>query len=339
VRRQAKVRGQASPKKEFLEGKMESNRRNVWIVVAFVLVAACCLVVVLGAVLASRFLGFPFGWSTTTDVQGAPLERAFEVGGSPRLEVDNFAGSLIVREGSTGEIWVRAIKHARRAGDLDRIQVQMSERDGRVEVKTRKPPVLGNAWVELEIVAPADTDLHLNTGSGSVEVSGVGEGAEVSTGSGSVTVRGLRGEIDLHSGSGSVTARDLEGRLKASTGSGRIVIEDMAGEIDAHTGSGSIDVRQVSGLAKLDTGSGTIEYQGSPRGDCRFETGSGSIDLRLPADLGAEVDLHTGSGSIEVGFAVVGQISKRDVEGMIGRGGDVSIYAHTGSGGIDLIRD
>lgn len=325
--------------KGFLEGEMESNRRNVWIIVAFVLVAGCCLAIVVGAILASRFLGFPFGWSTITSVQGEPLERVFEVGGSPRLELDNFSGRLFIREGSAGEIRVRAIKHARRAADLDRIQVQMSERDGRIEIKTRKPVGLGNAWVEFEIAAPADTELHLNTGSGSVEVSGVGDGAEVSTGSGSVTANGLRGEMDLHSGSGSVSARDLEGHLKASTGSGRIVIEDMTGEIDAHTGTGSIDVRQVSGVVQLDSGSGSIEYQGSPQGNCRFETGSGSISLKLPADLGAEVDLHTGSGSIEVEFNVVGQISKRDVKGMIGEGDKVSIYAHSGSGNIDLTRD
>ena len=317
---------------------MESNRRNVWLVVAFVLVAGCCLIAVLLA-LAGWSLGFPFGWSTTTDVEGTAVERAFEVGGSPRLEVDSFAGRVHIRESSAGEIQVRATKHARRAGDLDRIEVQMSERDGRVEIKTRKPIGLGNAWVELEISAPADTELHLQTGSGSVEVSGVGDGAEVSTGSGSVTVRGLRGEMDLHSGSGSVTARDLEGRLKANTGSGRIVVEDMTGEIEAHTGTGSLDVRRVSGVVRLDTGSGGIEYEGSPQGDCRFETGSGSIRLRLPADLDAEVDLHTGSGSIEVDFAVVGQISKRDVKGVVGGGDTASIYAHTGSGSIDLTRD
>lgn len=129
---------------------MESNRRNVWIVVAFILAAVCCLVVVLGAALASWFLGLPFGWSTTTDVQGELEERVFEVGGSPRLELDNFAGRVTVRESGAGEIRVRTIKHARRTGDLDRIQVQMSERDGRVEIKTRKPPGFGNAWVELD---------------------------------------------------------------------------------------------------------------------------------------------------------------------------------------------
>jgi DUF4097 and DUF4098 domain-containing protein YvlB len=318
---------------------MESNRRNVWIIVAFVLLAGCCLVVIVGAALASRFLGFPFGWSTTTDVQGTPVERAFEVGGSPRLEVDNFSGRLVIHEGGEDEIRVRVTKHSRRAGDLDRIQVQMSERDGRVEIRTRKPLGMGNARVELEISAPGDTDLHLRTGSGSVEVSGVGDGAEVSTGSGSVMVHGLSGEVALHSGSGSVTARDLEGRLKVSTGSGRIVIEDMIGEIDAHTGAGLLEVHSVSGVVQLDTGSGGVEYQGSPQGDCRFETGSGNISLKLPADLGAEVDLHTGSGSIEVDFAVVGQISRLDVKGMIGEGDNVSIYAHTGSGSIDLIRD
>jgi hypothetical protein len=50
------------------------------------------------------------------------------------------------------------------------------------------------------------------------------------------------------------------------------------------------------------------------------------------------VDLHTGVGSIELDFAVDGEVSRRDVKGVIGSGEGASIYARTGSGSIDLIR-
>jgi DUF4097 and DUF4098 domain-containing protein YvlB len=88
----------------------------------------------------------------------------------------------------------------------------------------------------------------------------------------------------------------------------------------------------------LDTATGSITYEGAPQGECRFETGSGSIKLWMPADLAMEVELETGSGTIEVEYEVAGRVTKREVQGVIGDGSQGSIYAHTGSGGIDLQR-
>ena len=87
-----------------------------------------------------------------------------------------------------------------------------------------------------------------------------------------------------------------------------------------------------------DSGSGGIEYQGAPQGDCRFETGSGSITLELPPDLSMEVNLDTGTGSLDVGYDVAGTVSRKEVRGVIGDGSHGSIRAHTGAGSIHLVR-
>jgi DUF4097 and DUF4098 domain-containing protein YvlB len=317
---------------------MESRNRNVWIVAAIVLVLVCCCLAVAAAGAAAWFLSWPSGCCGESGVEGGQVVRAFEVGSSPNLKVDNFAGSVTVRAGEGGEIQVVATKHARRSSDLERIEVEMVEQGGGLLVKTRKPRRLNNAWVKLEITAPAGTRLDADTGSGNVGVSGFDGGVRVDTGSGSVTVRNLKGDVEVHTGTGSVEARDVEGRLKVDTGSGRVTIEGMTGESEAHTGSGGIDVHGARGSGRFDTGSGSIDYQGSPQGDCRFNTGSGSINLRLPADLNARVDLHTGSGSIDVAYAVDGLVSGKDVQGVIGSGDGATIYARTGTGSIDLIR-
>lgn len=336
---------------------MEAKNRNVWIiVVAVVLVIMCCCALA-GAAAAMRWVtDFPFDLDSGLGFGQERIEETFEVGSAPTLEVDNFAGSLTVHPGERGEIRVVAIKQGPPAMNLDRIEIQMSEQGGGLVIKTRKPSGLGSGSVRFEIVAPADTYLDLHTGAGSVDVGGFDNSAKIhsgagsltlrdlegdvkaDTGAGSVTAQNLRGEVDLHSGAGSVEVRDAAGSLKVDTGSGRILVEDMTGEIDAHSGTGSMEVREVEGPARLDTGSGSITYNGTPLGDCRFKTGTGSINLRLPAALDAEVDLHTGVGAIEVEFPVAGEISKRDIKGAIGSGGEVSIYAHTGSGSIDMLR-
>jgi hypothetical protein len=318
---------------------MESRNRNVWIAVVAVLVVLCCCValVVVGALAWLR--AYPVGSITQQGgVEGAVIDQTFEVGRAPSLKVDNFAGSIEVRAGEGGEIRVLATKRGLWGGDLEQIEVEMVQQGDDVVVRTRRPRTLSSASVKLEITAPAGTRLEAHTGAGSVDLSGLGGGVTVDTGSGSVAVRDVSGGVDLHTGAGSVEARNVQGRLKLDSGSGSLTVRGIDGEIEAHTGTGGIDVQGAVGRVRLSTGSGSVDYQGSPQGDCRFETGSGGIGLKLPAGLNAEVDLHTGSGSIDLGFPVVGQVSRQDVKGVIGSGGEATIWAQTGSGSIDLIR-
>ncbi|MGD8791992.1 MAG: DUF4097 family beta strand repeat-containing protein [Anaerolineae bacterium] len=317
---------------------MESKNRNILIVLAFVVVVLClCAVAVVVLVAGSLFV-------TRTETSGVAIvagqartEQTFDVGAAPNLRIDNFAGSVTVRAGDQGQIRLVATRRASRAADLARIQVAVSERDGGLVVETTKPFGLSNASVQIEIAAPADTYLDLHTGSGSVDVAGIHGGAVVDTGSGSVTARDLRGTVELHTGSGSVEVRDMDGGLQVDSGSGSLALLGVLGDIDAFTGSGSIDVRGARGAVHLDTGSGSLDFDGIPQGGCRFETGTGSIVLHLPADLDADVELETGSGTVSLQFPVDGTVSRSRVEGIIGGGQQVSIYAHTGTGNIDVV--
>lgn len=318
---------------------MESRNRSVWIAVVIVVVVLCGCVVLVGAGVAAWLVVSPAGFSVEQGgFEDTVVDRTFEVGESPSLKVDNFAGSVEVRAGGGGEIRVLATKRAGAFGDLNRIEIEMVQRGDDLLVRTHRPSVLSNASVRLEITAPAGTRLDAHTGAGTVDASGLTGGTKVDTGAGSVAVRDLSGEVDVHTGAGSVEVQNVQGRLELDSGSGSLTVKGMDGEIRGHTGTGGIDVQEAAGPVRLSTGSGSIDYQGSITGDCRFETGSGGIRLRLPAELSAEVDLHTGSGSIELGFPVVGEISRRDVKGLIGSGGETKIYAQTGSGSIDLIR-
>lgn len=126
--------------------------------------------------------------------------------------------------------------------------------------------------------------------------------------------------------------------LDADTGAGNVDVDGLANEIGAHSGAGNLDVRGAAATARLDTGAGSIRYQGTPQGECRFETGAGNITLVLPADLNVRVDLDTGMGNIDVDYVVDGQVTRTEVNGVIGDGSQGSIYAQSGTGNIDLIR-
>jgi hypothetical protein len=242
---------------------MESKNRNVWIILAVIVVVLCCCVLAVAAA-GAWFTTQSLDWTGATRLQRS--EEAFAVGETPSLAIDNFAGNVTVRSGESGLIQVVATKNARRESDLARIEVQMSEQDGGLLIKTNKPSSLNSASVDLEITAPAGTVL------------------------------------------------------------------------DANTGAGDIDVRVAAGTARLDTGAGSLRYQGMPQGECRFETGAGDITLALPTDLNVRVDLETGTGDIDVDFVVDGEVTRREVQGVIGSGAEGTIYAHTGAGNIDVVR-
>ena len=315
-----------------------SSNRNRWVIVIVVgalAVLCCCLVLVVAGAL-GWFSVFPAGWSWGPGVEGGEIDQTYGVGRSPHLVIDNFSGSITVRAGEGDEIRVMAVKHAPRSSDLDRIEVDVRPREGGLSIVTRNPNRLMNSWVRLEVVAPAGTSYDLHTSSGSVEVTGLKGGGKAETSSGRVTARDLSGTVGLHTSSGSMSVQTFDGDLNLHVSSGSIDVKAMKGNLDAHTSSGSIDVIDARGWVRLETSSGSIEYAGSPAGDCSFKTGSGSIDLRLPSDLDARVDLHTGSGTIKVNYPLEGEHDKHDVRGVIGSGEGLSISARTSSGSITL---
>lgn len=283
---------------------MEEQNRGVWIFLAVILALACCCAAAFAAGSVGYLMSRPVV-SSGVEVSDAPhkySEYSAEVGRAPTLKIDNFAGSVTIHAGESDIIHVAVTKRASNSRQRERIEVQIDRGDNGLAIKTKAPSGVHNASVELEITAPADTLVEARTGAGSIDIAG------------------LTNDVELDSGAGTIT------------------LMDVTGEIDAHSGAGSINARGARGPVHLDTGAGSIEYEGTPQGDCRFESGAGSITLKLPAELHVEVDLSTGIGTIHTDYDVAGKVSKGEVWGTIGSGGEGSISAHTGTGSINLIR-
>ena len=72
--------------------------------------------------------------------------------------------------------------------------------------------------------------------------------------------------------------------------------------------------------------------------DLDIDTGSGSVTVWLPEGVGAQVDLETGSGGIDLDFPVqIRRVERDHVEGSIGDG-EGRIRIETGSGRVRLAR-
>lgn len=180
--------------------------------------------------------------------------------------------------------------------------------------------LLNHISIDYEIRAPRNAALNLRTGSGDIEINGVGRFLAATSGSGSLRAHDVHGPADLHTGSGDIELYEAgPGDVEARTGSGSLQLHGLNGRLQAHTGSGDLNADgRVQGPGDLSSGSGNVRLQLSSgtRLNLAASTGSGTVHTDIPElrsssedhhnldgavnGGGPELKLHTGSGDIEV---------------------------------------
>jgi hypothetical protein len=260
----------------------------VWIIVVAVLLVACCCVLVAAAGaavwLSDRYAAFRPG---PFDLGGQYQERSeetFEVGDTPSLEIANFAGSVTIRSGEGGVVRVVATKRSSSRSRVERIELSMAERDGRVVIKVEEPfPLKLPISVYLEITAPATSRLDLELGAGTVDVQGISGPIDIQDGAGSVDVRGARGAARVDVGAGQIRYEgEPSGECRFETGAGEIILRlpaDLNMQLDVSTGAGAVSVDY------------DVDGQVSTTGDVEGVVGDGSE---------GSIYAHSGAGSISV---------------------------------------
>jgi lia operon protein LiaG len=215
------------------------------------------------------------------------------------------------------------------------------------------------AWADLRISVPAGKDVAVYLAVGEAEAQDVESDLLIDTGSGAVSARGINGDLKVDTGSGQVVVEDVRGNLLVDTGSGSVEVSGVVGgEVRVDTGSGSVEVNEVTAsLLEVDTGSGRVILTRVSAPDVIVDTGSGSVEvelledvddmvidtgsgqvvIRMPAGLGAEIEVDTGSGGIDVDIPLeVRQVRRNYIRGVLGDGRG-SIRVDTGSGSVRLI--
>jgi DUF4097 and DUF4098 domain-containing protein YvlB len=264
--------------------------------------------------------------------------ECFAIDDAPTLTIHNFYGDVTVRDGEEGIVEVVARKRAAREMDLERIEVEITQGDSGLEIKTSMSSDLNNVSVELEITAPPDTQVDLQSGGGDMSVIGIAGRIKAVTGGGDIEVWEAKSALDVETAGGNITIFGAKDGLHAKTDGGDVEIHDADGETFVSTGGGNIQILGANGEIQVNTGAGDIDYQGHPQDTCRFDTSRGHIKLRLPADSNARVELETLVGDIAVDWPVDGYETQRRVRGNIGSGDEGKIRADTGKGDISVIR-
>ncbi len=263
----------------------------------------------------------------TLSAHAADFERTLTVAGNPDLYVSTGSGHIHVFTGADNTVHIKAHVYAgwNAGGDIDqRIQriaenPPIQQADNAIhlgEVSPQDRYLYNNVTVDYEIATPRSVALNARSGSGDINVDNVGRFLKAQTGSGAIRIHGVAGPAELRTGSGDIELeQQATGDVRAATGSGSIRLVGLSGGLTARTGSGDIDATgNLSGAAHLQSGSGSIHVHVGRDAHLNVDatTGSGSIRVtgvsnsdhhHLSAPInggGAAVDIHTGSGDIEV---------------------------------------
>lgn len=115
-----------------------------------------------------------------------------------------------------------------------------------------------------------------------------------------LVVRVPRGRrVAVHLGAGTLEARNVDGDITLNVHAATVVTERTRGRLVVDAGSGSVHVSDAEGAeVNLDTGSGGVEVRGVHAERLRVDAGSGSVRGR---DVDArDVNLDTGSGGMQL---------------------------------------
>lgn len=225
-------------------------------------------------------------------------EFDFELNAGGTLSVENINGDITVTGRPGRQVHVIATKKAGSQSYLDGMDIQVSADRDRVRIRTQHPESSAR-WF----------GFGNNSGSGSVSYEIVAPA-----------------DIDLDS---------------IETVNGEIEIAGISGDVSADTTNGEIRVTGLSGSLEADTVNGSIDAAFDKLGGNQrvvAETVNGRVQLRLPADTSARIDVGTVNGGIDAddfGLEVDKGFLGRDLDGEIG-GGDARIKVSTVNGSVKI---
>lgn len=232
-------------------------------------------------------------------------EHSYPVTGKPQIVVDANDGDVEVAMASSQEVGVRVIAHGWKINND--LQITATQSGNRVEIKLHRSDKVCFGFcfqsIKVEIRAPRESDLDLHSGDGNLRVDDV------------------RGKFQLETNDGDIRIRGTEGLLHANTHDGNIDVEGRFEMLNLRTGDGNIDAH--------------VSATQAPQPGWALRTGDGNIRLSVPDNFAADLDAHTGDGSVKIDFPLTSSGTNREseVRGKI-NGGGISIELQTGDGDV-----
>jgi Toastrack DUF4097 len=227
-------------------------------------------------------------------------DQTVQVSKGTKLDVNNFAGDVIVK------VWDR---------DAVRVEVTHSDREsvdikqGEQTVTIRSRSLRGGPPRSLDytISVPSWMAISVSGNYADVRMEGVGGDVSVETTRGDINVRGGSGFVSLKSVQGEVTLEKAKGRIEVRAVNEGIRLADINGDLSAESTNGSILLDRIdSANVDLYTVNGDISYDGpiKEKGLYRLTTHNGLIAMAIPERVNATLMARTYNGSFRSSFPI-----------------------------------
>jgi DUF4097 and DUF4098 domain-containing protein YvlB len=219
-----------------------------------------------------------------------------------RLQVQNFAGEVLVKAWNKDELRVVADHNSRAKVNMRTAGVEIS-----VSVSHSGAP----GSVDYVISVPAWLPVRVNGTYNFVSIEGTQSDVSVETTRGDVTLKGGSGVVSLKSIDGEIFVEDARGKLKLETVNEGMSIRGATGDITATTVNGDIRMLGMKAASlEATTVNGDIIYEGAVAGGFyRCSTHNGDITLALPENVSASVSVRTYQGDVRSSFPMAGDAS------------------------------
>jgi DUF4097 and DUF4098 domain-containing protein YvlB len=229
-----------------------------------------------------------------------PLDQTVQVAKGTKLEVNNFAGDVMVKTWDRDAVRVQ-VNHS------DRETVDIKNSDQLLTVRSRS--LRGGPPRSLDYTFTVPSWMAINVGGtyADVTLEGVGGDVAVDTTRGDITVRGGSGFVSLKSVQGMISLEKAKGRVEVRAVNEGIRLADISGDLSAESTNGSIILDRIdSGNVDLYTVNGTISYDGpiKEKGVYRLTTHNGMIAVALPERVNATLMVRTYNGGFRSTFPV-----------------------------------
>ena len=246
-------------------------------------------------------------------------DNSFTVGGSPRLVVRSENGPIQLRHTPSRTISVEATLRK-----PSRLQYEVSK-DGdsvTVELGMRRGFSPGGAGrADLQIMAPSDTVVDLETNFGRLVVEGMMAGCQLRTLDGPVELERMGGSVDVKTNDGDIEVSGLDGTAKLISSNGSVRLNDVRG---------SVDVTAVNGK---------ISFSGElpPGTDSRLHAIDEDITVKLQGTPSVKLDVSATNGRVITSLPIVATAKEtHDIIGTLGDGeAELTIRAVNGSVSIE----
>src|SRR5262245_40056626 len=229
-----------------------------------------------------------------------PLDQTVNVPKGTKLDVNNFAGEVLVKVWDKDQVRVQ-VNHS------DRETVDVKQVEQTLIVRSRSTRGGPSRSLDYTITIPNWMAVNVRGTYVDATLEGAGGDVTIDTTHGDINVRGGSGFVSLKTVQGEVSLEKAKGKIEIRAVNESVRLADINGDLSAESTNGSIILDRIdSGNVDLYTVNGNISYDGpiKDKGLYRLTTHNGMIAMAMPERASAVLTVRTYNGGFRSSFPI-----------------------------------